>query len=66
MAKEMAEGLSDREANHLAFFDPVFSGRTDSAMAVLDAHLAMWPRDALVVSVAANPNSSQRPDRKWA
>jgi hypothetical protein len=26
------------------------------AIAALYAHLAAWPRDALVVSVAANPN----------
>ena len=55
-AKDMAEGLSDREASHIGFFDLVFGGRTDAAIAALYAHLASWPRDALVVSVAANPN----------
>jgi Flp pilus assembly protein TadD len=55
-AKDLATGVSDREASHLEFFDLVFSGRTDAAIAVLYRHLASWPRDALVVSVAANPN----------
>jgi hypothetical protein len=55
-AKEIAAGLSERESGHLEFFDLVFAGRTDAAIAALYAHLAAWPRDALVVSVAANPN----------
>jgi len=55
-AKDAGEGVSDREASHIGFFDLVFAGRTDAAIAVLYAHLASWPRDALVVSVAANPN----------
>jgi tetratricopeptide (TPR) repeat protein len=55
-SKDAAAGLSDREASHIGFFDLVFAGRTDAAIAVLYAHLANWPRDALVVSVAANPN----------
>ena len=52
----MATGLSEREASHIAFFDLVFAGRTDAAIAAVHAHLAAWPRDALVVSTAANPN----------
>jgi tetratricopeptide (TPR) repeat protein len=55
-AKEVATGLSEREASHLGFFDLVFTGRTDAAIAALYPHLAAWPRDALVVSSAANPN----------
>jgi tetratricopeptide (TPR) repeat protein len=55
-AKEVATGLSEREASHIAFFDLVFAGRTDAAIAALHPHLAAWPRDALVVSSAANPN----------
>src|SRR6201993_2827527 len=31
-------------------------GRTEAAIVALYAHLAAWPRDALVVSVGANPN----------
>lgn len=57
-AKELASaaGVSDREAGHIGFFDHAFAGRTDAALAALYEHLAAWPRDALVVSTAANPN----------
>jgi tetratricopeptide (TPR) repeat protein len=55
-AKDAAAGLSDREASHIGFFDLVFAGRTDAAIDALRAHLATWPRDALVVASAANPN----------
>ena len=55
-AKDVAAGLSEREASHIAFFDLVFAGQTDAAIAALYAHLAAWPRDALVVATAANPN----------
>jgi hypothetical protein len=47
-AKDVATGLSEREASHVAFFDLVFAGRTDAAIATLYAHLTAWPRDALV------------------
>src|SRR5215472_16853198 len=55
-AKEVSASLSEREASHIGFFDLVFAGRTEAAIAALYVHLAAWPRDALVVSVAANPN----------
>jgi len=55
-AKDAATGLPEREASHLAFFELVFAGRTDAAIAALHAHLAEWPRDALVLASAANPN----------
>src|SRR5580698_7611717 len=55
-ARALASGLSRREAGHIGFFDLVFSGRTDAAIAALDAHLGEWPRDALVLASAANPN----------
>ena len=55
-AKGAAAGVSEREASHIGFFDLVFAGRTDAAIAALYAHLAAWPRDALVVSSTANPN----------
>ncbi len=55
-AKDVATGLSDREASHIAFFDLLFAGRTGPAIAALDTHLTAWPRDALVVASAANPN----------
>ena len=34
----------------------MFAGQTEAALSVLYAHLAAWPRDALVVASAANPN----------
>src|SRR5207249_10469659 len=55
-AKEAATGLLEREASHVAFFDLVFGGETDAAIAALQEHLTAWPRDALVVASAANPN----------
>src|SRR5262252_2440316 len=55
-AKDVSAGLSEREASHIGFFDLVFAGPTEAAIAALYAHLAAWPRDAVVVSVAANPN----------
>jgi tetratricopeptide (TPR) repeat protein len=55
-AKEVITGLSEREASHIGFFDLVFAGRTEAAIAALSAHLTAWPRDALVVASAANPN----------
>jgi tetratricopeptide (TPR) repeat protein len=55
-AKEVAAGLSEREASHIGFFDLVFAGQTDAAIAALHEHLAAWPRDALVVASAASPN----------
>src|ERR1043166_9367196 len=59
-AKDVAAGLSEREASHIGFFDLVFAGRTDAAIAALHEHLASWPRDALVVASAANPNGVPR------
>jgi tetratricopeptide (TPR) repeat protein len=55
-AKDVAGGVTAREASHIAFFDLVFAGRTDAAISALHAHLSEWPRDALVVASAANPN----------
>src|SRR5437588_1377690 len=55
-AKGLASDVSEREASHIAFFDLVFAGQTEAAIAALYAHLAAWPRDALVVASAANPN----------
>jgi tetratricopeptide (TPR) repeat protein len=55
-ARELAKGLSERETSLLAFLDLVFAGKTEAAITALYAHLKAWPRDALVVSSAANPN----------
>jgi tetratricopeptide (TPR) repeat protein len=55
-AKDLAADLPAREASHIAFFGQVFAGQTETAIAALHAHLYEWPRDALVVASAANPN----------
>jgi tetratricopeptide (TPR) repeat protein len=55
-ANDMVSGLPAREASHVAFFDLVFAGQTDAAIAAVRAHLTAWPRDALVLASAANPN----------
>jgi tetratricopeptide (TPR) repeat protein len=55
-AKAVAAGLPAREASHIAFFETAFAGQSGPAIAALQAHLAEWPRDALVVATAANPN----------
>jgi tetratricopeptide (TPR) repeat protein len=55
-ASNLAAGLPAREASHIAFLELVFAGRTDAAIAAVRTHLAAWPRDALVLSTAANPN----------
>src|SRR4051812_24789248 len=55
-AKALATNVTAREASHIAYFDLVFSGQTLAAIAAMQAHLANWPRDALVVASAANPN----------
>jgi len=64
-ATEVSASLSEREASHIGFFDHVFAGRTEAAIAALYAHLAAWPRDALVVSVE-RPDRGLRPDRTEA
>src|SRR5207302_5739132 len=55
-AKVRAAGLSAREIRHINYFDLAFAGQTDAAIDALCAHLATWPRDALVLATAANPN----------
>ncbi len=55
-ARDVAAGLTPREASHIEFFDLVFAGQTDPAIAALHAHLTAWPHDALVLASAANPN----------
>ncbi len=55
-AKDGTAGVSTREAGHIRFFDLAFSGQTDAAIEALYAHLADWPRDALMIASAANPN----------
>src|SRR5882757_1573856 len=72
-AKGLATGLSEREASHIRYFDLAFAGQTDAAIDALYAHLTGWPRDALVLATAANPNGligasgrnrAEAPDRR--
>jgi tetratricopeptide (TPR) repeat protein len=55
-AKDLATDLPARETGHIGFFDLAFAGRTDAAIAALHEHLAVWPREALILASAANPN----------
>lgn len=55
-AARLAGGLAPREASHIRYFESVFTGRSDDTLAALEAHLSSWPRDALVVASAGNPN----------
>ena len=55
-AKDAAAGVSARELGHIRYFDLAFSGQTDAAIEALYAHVADWPRDALMIATAANPN----------
>jgi tetratricopeptide (TPR) repeat protein len=55
-AKDASSRVSAREQGHIRFFDLAFSGQTDAAIDALYAHLAEWPRDALMIATAANPN----------
>jgi Flp pilus assembly protein TadD len=55
-AKDRAAGVSAREAGHIRFFDLAYSGQTDAALDALYSHVASFPRDALVVAAATNPN----------
>jgi tetratricopeptide (TPR) repeat protein len=55
-ATRLAPASPQREASHIAFFDRVFAGQTDAAVTAVHDHLSAWPRDALVLASAANPN----------
>src|SRR4051794_10226811 len=55
-AKDLAAGLTEREASQVSIFDLGSSGQTEAAIAAVYKHLAAWPCDALVISIAANPN----------
>src|SRR5580692_3056704 len=56
IGRELAVGVTEREASHIAIFDLGSNGQTEAAIAAVRNHLAAWPLDALVISIAANPN----------
>ena len=59
-ANALASGLTPREASHLAFFGLLIAGQAEAALAALRAHLAEWPRDAMVLSTSASANGRLR------
>lgn len=48
------DGISARERSHIDVFRHLFSGQAVAALAAIRAHVETWPRDALVLSLAAN------------
>ena len=55
-AKRLAGRLTEREASHVAFFDLLVAGDSESALTALTAHLDAWPRDAMVLGTTAFTN----------
>ena len=53
-ALTLTEGGSARDLSHIDVFRLLFAGQAVAALAALRAHVETWPRDALVLSLAAN------------
>ena len=53
-AEAVSPGLPDRDLSHIEVFRRLFSGQPAAALAAIRTHLDAWPRDALVLSLAAN------------
>ncbi len=49
-----SDGASARELSHMEVFRHLFAGQAVAALAAIRTHVATWPRDALVLSLAAN------------
>ena len=47
-------GLPARELSHIEVFRRLFAGQGAAALTAIRAHMQSWPRDALVLSLAAN------------
>jgi hypothetical protein len=45
---------SARDVSHIEVFHRLFTGQSTAALAAIRAHVDTWPRDALVLSLAAN------------
>lgn len=54
LAQTEGKNLPEREASHIDVFRLLFSGQPAAALAAIRAHMRSWPRDALVLSLAAN------------
>ncbi len=53
-ALSFVESASARERSHIDVFRHLFSGQPVEALAALRAHVKTWPRDVLILSLAAN------------
>lgn len=53
-ALSLREEVSAREQSHIDVFRHLFAGQAVAALAAIRAHVQEWPRDALVLSLAAN------------
>ena len=53
-AEAVSQGLPDRHLSHIEVFRHLFSGQPTAALAAIRTHVDTWPRDALVLSLAAN------------
>lgn len=53
-ALAVSEGASERDRSHIEVFRLLFGGQAVAALAAIRAHVRTWPRDALVLSLAAN------------
>lgn len=53
-ALTLTDGASARELSHINVFRLLFEGQAVAALAAIRIHVATWPRDALVLSLAAN------------
>lgn len=55
-AETLTAALTPREASQVAFYRTLMTRPIEAAIAALEAHLAQWPRDAMVLNTNANPN----------
>lgn len=55
-ARSFAAGVSAREASHVAYFDLLVAGDAEAALVAVQAHLGIWPRDAIVLGTTAFTN----------
>ena len=49
-----SDGASAREQSHIDVFRHLFAGQAVAALAAIRTHVETWPRDAVVLSLAAN------------
>ena len=53
-AVSLGGGASTRERSHIDVFRHLFAGQAVAALSAIRAHVETWPRDAFVLSLAAN------------